>query len=99
MSKEPKEISIEDYRVTNDSVEIEFIHHNDFKELKLPISHLEDYVKENDLLEWRNMVLKDGEYVDDIEGKYEFAEWVKERLNSHIIKLFLISELEKMKST
>lgn len=96
--KEQKEISIEDYSVGDDTVYVAYYEHNDFKELRVPIHHLEQYVTDNGLLEWVDIVMRKNEAVDEKEGIYEFSEYVRDRLDAHTIKKFLISEMQKMKS-
>lgn len=96
--KEQKEISIEDYSVGIDTVYIAYYEHNDFKELRVPTNHLESYVTDNGLLDWVDIVMKNNELVDQHEGVWEFSEYIKDRLDLHTIKKFLISELQKMKS-
>lgn len=96
---EQKEISIEDWGFDKDNFWIDYYEENDEKRFQCNAGILEKYVTDEDLLEWRSVKQKHDGEIEEIEGRWDFETWSKERLTSHIVKRFLISQIRKTNNT
>lgn len=85
-------IEIEDYNLDAAFLTCDFFVDGIYHAEQYPLEDFEAFVIANDLLDWSQMVFKNNEYVDDLEGRYEFNEWCGERLSSAEVKLFLESK-------
>lgn len=90
-----KEISIEEKVITHHTIHIEFIHHNDEKSITRPLKVLEDWLVENKLLDWHSVVMVKNEHVADVDGEWEFGDYIAEKLTDEILEKFVRHELEK----
>lgn len=89
------EISIEDYKIINDEIHIEWFNDNDFKEETFSLTQLETFVTDRNYLDWVQIIMREGQYVDQAEGTFTFPEWIKERLNTEILGEFISSLNQK----
>lgn len=93
-----KEISIEDHHVIDTGIDVQFYHGNDWKSIHAPLKEFEDWIVEKGLLNWNEVVMKNGEHIDDREGTWEFSDFIREKLDDAILEKFVVSHMEKMKS-
>lgn len=96
--KEEKEISIEEKTITDHSILVEYYEENDWKQIAVPLKELEDFLVENNLLDWHEVVLKNNEHTEDRDGTWEFSTFIKEKLDDEILVKFVIWYSKKMKS-
>lgn len=88
------EISIEGKFITPHTIHIEFFEENREESITRPLKVLEDWLTENNYLDWHQIVMQNNEHVADRDGTWEFSTFVAEKLNDEILEKFVRHELK-----
>lgn len=88
-------IEVEDWNITLGRFYVRYFHDDHPSYMNVDLGYLELFVLKQKLLGWWNMVFKNNEYVDDREGTWYFGDWIKERLNSEIVRDFIVSHINE----